>query len=299
MISIIVPVYKAEKYIRECAESVISQSYTDWELILVDDGSPDESGRICDELSMEDQRIRVVHKSNGGAASARNVGLELAKGDFISFLDSDDMLTHDSLAVLLEWHKRTTVDIVCGRLDVYYKTHPFKAEKVNYYNAEESISAMFLRETDFSQCAKLYKREIIGDIRFPEGRTNEDAVFLFRIYQRCAKILYISNIVYSFRINKNSVTHSMKNHYSDIYYNVNLMEHDVNKMSLLVKNAFKVYKAKVCMDLCFYFKKYHIVEEYSQEYKECRNFCKNNATFIFFSGMFTYKYKLKYILILL
>ena len=113
IVSIIVPVYNVEKYINRCIDSILAQTFTDWECILVVDGSPDKSGEICDEYSARDSRIRVIHKPNGGVSSARNVGINLATGEWITFVDSDDFIDADSLFSMVELTKHYDADLFC------------------------------------------------------------------------------------------------------------------------------------------------------------------------------------------
>lgn len=114
MISVIVPVYKVEKYLRRSIESVLNQTYTDLEIVLVDDGSPDQCGMICDEYAQKDSRIRVIHKENGGLSSARNAGIKIAKGEYITFLDSDDYIENDAYETLINVAANTDADVIEG-----------------------------------------------------------------------------------------------------------------------------------------------------------------------------------------
>ena len=114
LISVIVPVYNTEKYLGRCVDSIINQTYTNLEIILVDDGSPDNSPAICDEYAKKDQRIKVIHKENGGLSSARNAGLDIAKGDFISFIDSDDWVEKDLFEVLVSLYGKTQAEIIAS-----------------------------------------------------------------------------------------------------------------------------------------------------------------------------------------
>ena len=113
LISVIVPVYKAEKYLNQCIESIVSQTYQNLQIILVDDGSPDNCPAICDDWAKKDRRIVVIHKENGGQSSARNVGLDIARGEYVGFVDADDFIDHDMYEILLHSLVSTNVDIVC------------------------------------------------------------------------------------------------------------------------------------------------------------------------------------------
>lgn len=197
MVSIIIPVYNSERTLRHCLDSVISQSFLDWELILVDDGSNDKSGDICDEYAAKDQRIKVFHKKNGGVSSARNIGLDYAKGEWIVFVDADDFVKESYLVHLLE-HSQKQVDLVISYAEIYngnnIQKESYPAKLVN----ETNFESMFI-ENDMnwhtSPWSKLYKRNIIEEnhLRFCEGmHIGEDAVFLYS-YMLCANTIYVSS----------------------------------------------------------------------------------------------------------
>ena len=140
-ISIIVPVYKVEKYLKKCVDSILAQTFTDFELILVDDGSPDDSGKICEEYAEKDARVRVLHKENGGLSSARNAGIEVAKGKYLGFIDSDDYIAEDMYELLYNTIIKEDADLsICGIYDVYEGKAPIvkpTIEKV--VSAEEAL----------------------------------------------------------------------------------------------------------------------------------------------------------------
>ena len=177
-LSIIVPFYKVEKYACGCIESILSQSFTDFELILVDDGSPDRCGEICDRYAAKDVRIFVVHKCNGGLSSARNAGLEIAKADIIGFVDGDDTVEPDMFLEMVRAMKETGADIVvCGVNMVYsgnnVKRQPWQSEYRKMYSSEEALAKIFDGEWDNYVWNKIYRRSII-DPKFPDGLKYED-----------------------------------------------------------------------------------------------------------------------------
>ena len=197
MISIIIPVYNSEVTLRRCLDSLISQSISDWELILIDDGSTDKSGEICEEYASKDKRIKVFYKKNGGVSSARNVGLDNAKGEWIAFVDADDFVKEFYLAHLLG-HSQKQVDLVISYAEIHngndIQRESYPAKLVDDTNFE----SMFI-ENDIqwhtSPWSKLYKRRIIEKhhLRFCEGmHIGEDAVFFYS-YMLCSKNSYISN----------------------------------------------------------------------------------------------------------
>lgn len=196
MLSIIIPVYNTEKTLYRCIDSIINQSYRDWELLLIDDGSTDYSATICDNYTLQDKRIKVFHKSNEGVSAARNVGLKHAKGEWITFVDSDDYVKRDYLKNLLS-HTSVTVDLVVS----YAEVHDENGFKVERYPSKlvtnENFDTIFI-ENDMnwhtSPWSKLYKRKIIEEnhLRFCKGmHIGEDAVFLFPICFALIGFIYL------------------------------------------------------------------------------------------------------------
>lgn len=183
MISIIVPIYNTQKYLWKCVDSIIDQTYADLEIILVNDGSTDDSLSICRDYVQKDQRIKIVDKNNGGLSSARNAGLDAATGEFISFIDSDDYLELDAFAHLIEVQEKTKADIVrmnACHVDQNYNCLSTKIESFEHIetlSASDFIKKICLRERGCSVCGALFKTEIFSKIRFKEGRLNEDFLF--------------------------------------------------------------------------------------------------------------------------
>lgn len=209
-VSIIVPVYNVEKYINRCIDSILSQTFTDFELILVDDGSPDKSGEICDEYAKKDKRIKVIHKKNGGLSDARNVGLEIAKGDFIGFVDSDDYIELDMYEKLLEACEENNSRIaMCGRFNVFGEViEPFFSfSGYKIWKSKEAIENLLTWDNiDSSSCDKLFNRELFRDIRFPVGKYNEDIYVMTRIIHNSGKVVHIGEAKYYYYHRPNSIT---------------------------------------------------------------------------------------------
>lgn len=212
MISVIVPVYKSEKTIACCIESVLMQEYQDWELILVDDGSPDKSGEICEEYAQRDNRISVVHKKNEGASEARNTGINNAKGEYISFVDADDYL---SPRYLLDFAQDPFCDFeIQGYTHAY--PHSDCVTQSPAVTGSFSICEMFSFSSLWylvkGPCCKLFRRSIIEDynIRFPKGFSyGEDEIFVLGYLQHCSNNVYVhsvSNYFYTHE-NEESLTH--------------------------------------------------------------------------------------------
>lgn len=196
-VSIIIPVYKVEDYISRCIESVIKQTYKNLEIILIDDGSPDRSGEICDSYAELDRRIVVIHKRNGGVSSARNAGLDVAKGEIISFLDSDDWIHKEYVERLLGLMESREADIsMCDFIRTSsqsVRTELGPEDIVEYSNTE--ALGQFLDKKYVQMVVlwgKLYRRELFDGLRFPVGRVHEDEYLTYRLVFRAGKIAYTS-----------------------------------------------------------------------------------------------------------
>lgn len=214
-ISIIVPIYKVEKYLNRCIDSILNQSYKNIEVILVDDGSPDNCGKICDEYLLKDNRIRVIHKENGGLSSARNSGLDIATGDYIGFVDSDDWIEPKMYETLIENAIKYNAQIsVGGVVDLLEEGNKYTSIKSTFggnihiqcLNKEDAMKKFFLGS--WSAWDKIYKREIHENIRFPEGEINEDEAIAVKILDNCEKIVYTNEVFYNYIKRPDSITTS-------------------------------------------------------------------------------------------
>jgi glycosyltransferase involved in cell wall biosynthesis len=208
-ISIIVPVYNVESFIHECIKSILEQTFIDFELILVDDGSSDNSGSICDEYSKIDKRIKVIHKENGGQSSARNRGIDAANGEFIGFVDSDDWVHHDMYRTLYSLGMETNAEIIACNLLKFDKNstgHLYTNNTTDQlFDRNSAMHELYLNERlTFSPCNKLYKKELFQGIRFKEGYILEDMDFAYRIIHQANRIYYTGQALYNYRYNETS-----------------------------------------------------------------------------------------------
>lgn len=205
-ISVVVPIYKVEQYLHNCIESVIAQTYSNWELILVDDGSPDRCGEICDEYAAKDSRIKVIHKENGGLSSARNAGLDYPpKGEFVTFLDSDDFCHYEYLETLMDLQQKFHADLVqCGFV---------RGSESVFPPIEGSISIdvldnhkIFLNEkANIIMCGKLYRTSLFDGIRMPVGLYNEDDWTTWKLYYKAKTIVVTNQALYYYTVNPSSI----------------------------------------------------------------------------------------------
>lgn len=207
-ISVIIPVYNVEAYIRKSLESVCRQSYKDLEIIIIDDGSTDSSGIICDEYARKDKRIIVKHQKNGGAASAKNTGLKIANGEYLAFLDSDDFLELDAYEIMVRELNKYQADVVqCG----FYKVYKNKREeKLDILEVKEFDACSYLKHfTENWTCGllwdKLYRRRIFDNIYFEEGHKIDDEFFTYKGIMNARKIIKVPYVVYDYRQRLSSV----------------------------------------------------------------------------------------------
>lgn len=220
-VSVIMPIYKVEPYLRRAVDSVCCQTYSNLEIILVDDGSPDGCGNICDEYAKADSRIKVIHKENGGLSDARNAGLDVAGGDYIAFVDSDDYLAKDFVEILLSQLKKHRADVaMCSyavtglaEMDEAIFEYPDaegetdvevcdrEALLSNLYDANHSDATYFIVSWN-----KLYRADLWKNIRFPKGKIHEDEATTYRIYDQCSKGVYVHQPLYGYFSAPDSIT---------------------------------------------------------------------------------------------
>ena len=215
LISIIIPVYKAEKYIERCIKSILAQTFKDFELLLVDDGSPDRCGQICDEFALQDERIKVIHKENGGLSDARNAGLNIMTGTYVAFVDSDDYIHPEMINTLYEKMVINNADIaICGFVRVDEDGAQLEIPKRivledGVLNKTEVLGKIN-DDLEFGiVCNKLYDAQLFSNIRFPLGKIHEDSFVLPKVYIKSHRITAIPEALYYYVKNPNSITNSV------------------------------------------------------------------------------------------
>lgn len=213
MISVIVPVYNVEKYLNECVQSLVAQTCGDMEIILVDDGSKDGSGSICDTLAAEYENITVIHKQNGGLSSSRNAGLDAAKGEYVSFIDSDDIIDPDMMAKMkTALDENPDVSFVTCYLETFIEGTDKKSNFLPIAAEGRTTAVTYLREVlrhkaDNAVCNKVFRTSAIGDLRFISGRINEDILFMISFLENNKEDIYvIPEGLYKYRIRPGSIT---------------------------------------------------------------------------------------------
>lgn len=253
-ISVIVPIYNVESYLHECINSIINQTYKNLEIILVDDGSPDNCPLICDKYAELDSRIIVIHKENGGLSDARNAGLDISTGELISFIDSDDFIDKEMYERLVYIQKTHNSDIVrcdfkpCGSSNKKHSIFHLRKEK-NYYNLD-ALKALLSYKFSCASWDKLYKRDCIGGLRFKKDRNNEDMLFLFYLLQNVSIVSETNKVFYNYRIRENSISRGNKNILCDIYKNYYTLEKEVISKRLPLTKEINTYKIITFISIC-------------------------------------------------
>lgn len=209
-ISVIVPVYKVESYIRKCVDSLLCQTIGDIEIILVDDGSPDQCGKICDEYAQKDSRIVVIHKENGGLSSARNAALDVFKGEYVMFVDSDDYVEttfcEEALKIVVE------KEVLCASFGYYEirngQRKPYGTPNPRYMNAEEAIERIIkLDDVIYNMaCNKIYHRSLFNAIRYPGGKLYEDQGTTYKLFDLAGRIYVSDTPLYDYVRREDSIT---------------------------------------------------------------------------------------------
>ena len=236
LVSVIIPVYNVEEYLEEAVLSVCKQTYKNLEIILVNDGSTDKSPEICNHLALTDKRIRVIHKENGGLSSARNTGIKSAIGKYLFFIDSDDLIEKETIETLLNnFSNYNDIGIVSspcfisydnGIRTIYKQEWNIKTDRIISYN--NFCKSTLLQESCHSACCKLYKKELFRNIKFREGKRNEDTLFMFDLSHimelQKLNMLEIPNHFYLYRVNRDSISRNKQNPlHIDILDNILLM----------------------------------------------------------------------------
>lgn len=276
MISIIIPIYKVEQYLDECVTSIINQTYKDFEIILVDDGSPDSCPQMCDEWAKKDARIKVVHKKNGGLSSARNAGLAIAKGEYIGFVDSDDYVDgtmYEDLMQVMNQNEKTMVvsSPIIRNTDGVFT--PYKVGTYDYKDGDTMSFSEYMKlflgmNMDATVWNKLYKREFIQTM-FREGRNNEDYLFMFynvkNLYDSDKLLAVSAHAHYYYRDNAQSICHqaatSVNRLFFDELYNMVEISEDLNKWKPMMKGMIvPILEGKV-IHACDQMLKYPVLRE--------------------------------------
>lgn len=278
LISIIIPVYQVERYLDRCLQSVISQTYKDLEIILIDDGSTDNSGLMCDKYSEMDRRIKVIHQNNQGLAAVRNMGIKNCTGEFITFIDSDDYVDLNYCGELFQMIQESGADLSICDCDMVYE-YDQRSKNINKnsisrstFTTEQALKELFYqRSFDTSVCGKLYRKELFSNTRFPDGKLYEDLATVYRLFYGCKKIAYTSHTKYYYLQRTDSIVGSS--------FNENKMDsiEFVEEMCDSVKQNYPAcYTASLCRLVSANFNIYFKIPGDKDEFEYCRSQIETN-----------------------
>lgn len=282
LISIVIPVYNVESYIEKCVNSIINQTYKNIEILLIDDGSTDLSGQICELYAKKDTRIRVFHKKNGGLSSARNFGIEKAKGKYISFIDSDDFVTIDYVEILYKLLVDTNSDIsVAINVNLYpngYIKHIYNnsGKKIIYGSGLSMLEHMLYQKLfDTSSSFKLYKTKLFDDIRFPIGKLYEDIACIYKLFLKAKRVSYINKEIYFYLQRPSSIIgKSFDPRDMDLIDSVDLMMEEIKKIDRnknLNGKLIKAMKSRLLSANFLMLKRIGFRKEYGKYTERCIN----------------------------
>lgn len=252
-ISVIVPIYNVEKYLNRCVDSILNQTFADFECILIDDGSPDNCGKICDEYAEKDKRIRVIHKENGGLSDARNAGIKVAQGEYLSFIDSDDWIHPQMLEILYNGITKNDVLVSVCAYERVETEKPFKNIKNPEYEILKGMD--FFTEDNVTAVVawnKLYHKSLFDSIRYPVGKIHEDEFTTYKILYKAGNIAFCSEKMYMYFVNNTGIT-------KGVYSLKQLNEIEA------ISEQLKFFKDKR-LDLCYKFAMRNIMRVYWNNY---------------------------------
>jgi glycosyltransferase involved in cell wall biosynthesis len=266
LVSIIIPIYNVADYLQECLDSLLTQTYENLEILLVDDGSIDKSSYICDENAKMDSRIRVIHKQNGGAASARNKGLEAATGEYICFVDSDDLVKKNYVERLLYMLDRTKTDIAVCSYEYYYQNviEPEEIAPIGVFSEKEFIQRFLIDWKCGLLWNKIFKTSVVKGICFEEGHKIDDEFFTYKVVMNARKVVVFEENLYQYRMRASSVMQSKGTNYPQMlqdryeyltqrYLDVIRKYPDLKRVYLenLIDNYIRLLNDSKCSKECF------------------------------------------------
>ncbi len=304
LISIIVPVYNVEKYIDDCLKSVTAQTYKNLEIIVVDDGSPDNCPKICDNWAAKDKRIKVIHKENGGLSSARNAGVVAATGDYIGFVDSDDIIDSrmfEKLLCALEKTDKKIANCLVKRFTSADEiAESMQCAEITQLNMAQALDGVFFRKIDLSVCCKLFHKSVFSGIRFPQGETNEEASVMLPMLKLSNGLVLVQDELYFYRKNNQSITSSYYKTNADIVLkNLDRIYNQLADMQLQNIKSFKIYVGVSAFSTALYLDKnyYRINDNAKQNFKKYLSIMRKLWVKVLFSKNVILKDKILYLMV--
>lgn len=307
LLSVIVPVYNVEKYLVKCVESILNQTYTELEIILVNDGSKDSSGSICDTLARKDSRIQVIHKENGGLSSARNMGIEAATGEYITFVDSDDWIEADGYEHLMDLMHRNQVNLVCGgnyNVDEQTgeRTLGVCPRKEEIITTEEMVGRMFLwQDCDSSVCDKIFHHSLLKDFRFPVGKVCEDVSITYRILLSTDRVSFSDRPFYNYLQRSGSISRAGEINEKSFHFtqHTEVIYDYICKNNPAIQNQARYLRVRSLSHILLNLEQAEekVRKQFDAEYRHARKELKKHIGFIVKSSYFSKKEKITNILL--
>lgn len=297
LISVIVPTYNVEKYLERCINSLVCQTYKNLEIIIVDDGSTDHSGEIADRLARSDARISVIHKSNGGLSSARNAGLENAMGNYIGFIDSDDVAHIDMYKILYSSIKDNMADIAqCGYTEERdgSKVELFCKNKKETIIENENIIKAYITEPKkigSSFCTKLFRRDVIEKERFKYGIQSEDVELIYKVLMKVNRVVCVPLPLYRYIHRDNSITAVIKNSIFDVIDTSAEIYSVVSKKYPHLKKEAKAFQVRMVVDIYDAVKRNGKYNEYKDKMKNLESIMRENKYYLLLYPRLHWRYK--------
>lgn len=274
-ISVIVPVFNVEKYLCRCIESILAQTLTDFEIILINDGSSDKSGDLCNEYAKKDSRIKVIHQENGGVSAARNAGLDIANGNYISFVDSDDYIYPQHLEYLYSAICDSDADISVCKMIEFFDTPPIlEFGKVNYVKYQgieicHKLCDYNVASGLITPWGKLYRKHVLNNIRFPQGKIHEDQFVMHKIFYYCKNIVILPEKLYGYFNNTKGITKSgfKINRYDNIEALEEQWKFYIQKDEVILANKIQELSRLICAMFSIYARESEIYKDVPKCYR--------------------------------
>lgn len=306
LVSIIVPVYKVEDYLDVCIESIINQTYKNLEIILVDDGSPDNCPQMCDDWAKRDSRIRVIHKQNRGASAARNAGLDIARGEYIGFVDSDDYIEPNMYEILIDALSGSDKKMACCESYTVNRdrcvANSDHHEKI-IYDIEQALEAIFCGQVGTSFWRRLFHKSVLEHIRFPEGEMNEEYPLLVPTTKLANGFVCVTDVLYYYRVREGSVTNIgvlTEDKSGIVYKNLLLIQQQLKESNICAGKSFNWFCARESYFCAVGMEKHFekLNPAVRKDYNKYRKVMRENMGVFIGSKYVQFKDKIIYLLIL-
>ncbi len=273
MLSVIIPIYNVQDYLARCIDSVLAQTYKDLEIILVDDGSHDTSGDICDEYDLKYRHVRVIHKSNGGLSDARNAGLEIARGEYVTFIDADDYVHPRFVEALMKTIETTGAPIaVSSWQEIQDGDTPHSVDVENArcktFSQHDAINTIFYQgELNHSACSRIFQRRLFDDLRFPKGALYEDLAIIYPLLCKVEKVVLLKAPMYYYVHRKGSIITTMSLRRTQVLDHLEALEQQVEKEAPQYLPAVRSRHLSACFNML------RLMPAQSQEWQPTKQRC--------------------------